>query len=88
VDGAAEAGGMASPTRQDISILVIINGWGEVKQMLNRIKELFKDEEGATMVEYALMVALIAVVLVTVVTEIGRRTNVAFTKVQSAMPAQ
>lgn len=31
--------------------------------MIERIKGLIKDEEGATMVEYALMVALIAVVV-------------------------
>ena len=31
--------------------------------MLQKMINFFKDEEGATMVEYALMVALIAVVL-------------------------
>ncbi len=39
--------------------------------MVDRIKGLFKDEEGATMVEYALMVALIAVVCIAVVTSLG-----------------
>lgn len=31
---------------------------------MDRIKKLLADEEGATMVEYALMVALIAVVVI------------------------
>jgi len=31
--------------------------------MINKMKSLFSDEEGATMVEYGLMVALIAVVV-------------------------
>jgi pilus assembly protein Flp/PilA len=30
--------------------------------MLNKMRSILKDEEGATMVEYALLVALIAVV--------------------------
>ena len=32
--------------------------------MLQKIKNFLKDEEGATMVEYALLVALIAVALI------------------------
>ncbi|HUV06061.1 MAG TPA: Flp family type IVb pilin [Armatimonadota bacterium] len=38
---------------------------------MERIKRLFKDEEGATMVEYALMLALIAVVCIALVTTLG-----------------
>jgi pilus assembly protein Flp/PilA len=39
--------------------------------MLSYIKRFVKEEEGATMVEYALMVALIAVVCITVVAALG-----------------
>jgi len=46
--------------------------------MIERIKGLFKDEEGATMVEYALMVALIAVVCIAVVTTLGSGANTKF----------
>lgn len=36
--------------------------------MLKRFMEIFKDEEGATMVEYGLLVALIAVFLIVAIT--------------------
>ncbi len=39
--------------------------------MLNLIKRFVKEEEGATMVEYALMIALIAVVCIIAVTALG-----------------
>ena len=38
----------------------------------------FKDEEGATMVEYALMLALIAIVCIVAVTAIGTNANSTF----------
>jgi pilus assembly protein Flp/PilA len=38
---------------------------------MERIKNFFKDESGATAVEYGLMVALIAVVIITAVTALG-----------------
>jgi len=39
--------------------------------MMDLIKRFVKDDEGATMVEYALMVALIAVVSIAVVAALG-----------------
>ena len=39
--------------------------------MIKMIRNFFKDEEGATMVEYALMLALIAIVCIIAVTAIG-----------------
>jgi pilus assembly protein Flp/PilA len=39
--------------------------------MMDLIKRFVKDEQGATMVEYALMVALIAVVSIAVVAALG-----------------
>ena len=49
--------------------------------MIERIKGLIKDEEGATMVEYALMVALIAVVVIAGATILGHAINNKFTGV-------
>lgn len=45
-----------------------------------------RDEKGATAVEYGLMVALIAAVIVVTVTTLGTKVNTAFTTVSNAMP--
>jgi pilus assembly protein Flp/PilA len=45
-----------------------------------------KDESGATAIEYGLIVALIAVVIVTAVTTLGGKLNGAFTTVGSSIP--
>jgi pilus assembly protein Flp/PilA len=42
-----------------------------MEKMKQKMMELWNDEEGATMVEYGLMVALIAVVVIAVVTTLG-----------------
>ena len=54
--------------------------------MLSKIKALIRDEEGATMVEYALMVALIAVICIAVVTTLGTKSQSTFGKAGTAMP--
>ena len=54
--------------------------------MIQKIKNFLKDEEGATMVEYAIMVALIAVVCIVAVQTIGTRSNNAFTSAGNSMP--
>ena len=46
--------------------------------MFQKLINFFKDEEGATMVEYALMLALIAIVCITAVTFIGNSANTTF----------
>jgi pilus assembly protein Flp/PilA len=43
----------------------------------------FKDEEGATAVEYAIMVALIAIVIIAMVVIVGKKANNAFSAVAS-----
>jgi pilus assembly protein Flp/PilA len=47
--------------------------------MLNTLKNFIRDDEGATMVEYGLMVALIAVVCIVAVTTIGTHLSTMFT---------
>ena len=42
-----------------------------MKCLFDRCKRLMRDEDGATMVEYGLMVALIAVVCIAAVTLVG-----------------
>lgn len=46
--------------------------------MLSMLKQLWKDEEGPTAVEYALMVALIAAVIVGAVRGLGNQTSTTF----------
>ena len=41
------------------------------REKLDRIKNFFKDESGASAVEYGLLVALIAVVIITAVSTLG-----------------
>jgi len=50
--------------------------------MLSFVKNFVREEEGATMVEYGLMVALIAVVCIATVTTIGTALNTMFGEVQ------
>ncbi len=53
--------------------------------MTNFLKSLIADEDGATMVEYALMVALIGAALVTVVTSLGTAISGKFTSVGTSI---
>ena len=46
--------------------------------MFQKMINFFKDEEGATMVEYALMLALIAIVCIVMVKAIGTSANATF----------
>ena len=55
--------------------------------MLEKIKTLWHDEEGATMVEYALMLALIAIVCILVITALGQKTGATFDEAQTQLPA-
>ena len=54
--------------------------------MLHDVKQFLSQDDGATAVEYGLMVAAIAAVIVTVVFTLGRKVNTAFTSVDNAMP--
>ena len=44
-----------------------------------------KDESGATAIEYGLIVALIAVVIITAVTTLGTNLNTAFTTINGKL---
>ncbi len=53
--------------------------------MVDFMSRLARDEDGATMVEYALMVALIGAALVTVVTTLSSSIGTSFTSVGTAV---
>jgi len=53
--------------------------------MFGLIRNLWSDESGATAVEYGIMVALIAAVIITAIVGIGVRLNTVFTDVNTAI---
>jgi pilus assembly protein Flp/PilA len=65
--------------------ILINNPNRQEEKMFNRIINFFKDEEGATAVEYGIMVAAIAAVIITIVIAVGNSTNNAFDKVNTSM---
>jgi pilus assembly protein Flp/PilA len=52
---------------------------------MDKLMNFLKDEEGATAVEYGLMVALIAIVIIIAVTFLGASLNNIFSEVGSAV---
>ncbi|CAN7679808.1 Flp family type IVb pilin [Trinickia sp. LjRoot230] len=50
-------------------------------KFIARVKHFSREEDGATMVEYGLMVALIAIVCITAVTAIGNNLNSVFSDI-------
>jgi pilus assembly protein Flp/PilA len=53
--------------------------------MLMRLRAFFKDEAGATSIEYALIAAGIAVVIITAVKGIGTKLNTTFSSISSQL---
>ncbi len=56
-----------------------------VLTLWTRLQNLQTDERGATAVEYGMIVALIAAVIVTVVAALGGKINTAFTTINNAI---
>jgi pilus assembly protein Flp/PilA len=52
---------------------------------MSTILHFFKDESGATAIEYGLIAALISVVIITVLTNIGTSLNAKFGEVATAL---
>ena len=52
---------------------------------MEKMIRFFKDEEGATAVEYGMFVALIAAVIVALVTTLGTRIQAAFQTIVTAL---
>jgi pilus assembly protein Flp/PilA len=52
-----------------------------MQKIIAQAKRLVRDEEGATMVEYGLMVALIAIVCIAAVTSIGTQLKTVFSDI-------
>lgn len=52
-----------------------------MQHLLTQAKHFLRDDDGATMVEYALMLALIAIVCIVAVTAIGNGANGIFNSI-------
>lgn len=50
--------------------------------LLNFAQRLWKDEDGATAIEYGLLAALVAVAIITIVGQLGGELNETFTAVE------
>lgn len=56
-----------------------------MKYAIRKIGAFYRDEEGATAVEYGMIVALIAAVIVAVVTTLGTKIQAAFQTISDAL---
>ncbi len=56
-----------------------------MRKIFKVMGQFFKEEDGATAVEYALMVALIAAVIIAAVTLLGQESASTFNKVKDSM---
>ena len=52
---------------------------------MRHLKAFFNDDAGATAIEYALIASLIAIALVTILTNLGTQLSAEFSEVSSAL---
>ena len=57
-----------------------------MKSLVNRVKAFWKDEEGATATEYAVMLALIIVIALGAISALGTKVSTTFADIESNMP--
>lgn len=53
--------------------------------LVQGLKRFHQDEEGVTAIEYGLIAALIAVVIIVAVTSVGQNLNAIFTRIAGAL---
>ena len=56
-----------------------------MKSIINGITSFVRDERGVTMVEYGLIAALIAIVCIVAITNVGTNLNIAFETICEAL---
>lgn len=56
-----------------------------MKAFLNTVRQFMRDEEGVTAIEYALIAALIAVVIIAAVTLVGNEVQNTFSTIATAL---
>ena len=55
-------------------------------QLINRIKNFVREDEGATATEYAVMLALIIVIALGAISALGTKVSGTFANIESQMP--
>jgi pilus assembly protein Flp/PilA len=55
------------------------------KRQMEKLMRFFKDEEGVTAIEYGLIAALIAIVIILALTAVGGELNVLFKKIEDTL---
>ena len=58
-----------------------------MKSLAMKVQRFLVSEDGPTAVEYAVMLALIVIVCLAAITEIGTRANTTFETVRDSLPA-
>lgn len=53
--------------------------------MMSLVKKFLREESGATMVEYAILVALISIAAIVIIAAVGTQVNDAFTSVRDCL---
>jgi pilus assembly protein Flp/PilA len=56
-----------------------------MKKLMNNMKSFMQDEDGVTAIEYGLIAALIAVVIITSVTNVGTQLGVVFSGIATKL---
>jgi pilus assembly protein Flp/PilA len=57
-----------------------------MKSLAKKVQRFLVSEDGPTAVEYAVMLALIVIVCLAAITQIGERANNTFTQVRDSLP--
>jgi pilus assembly protein Flp/PilA len=57
-----------------------------MKSLVKKVQRFLVSEDGPTAVEYAVMLALIVIVCLAAITEIGTRANTTFETVRDSLP--
>ncbi len=53
--------------------------------MSNLVRSFLRNESGATAIEYGLIAGLISVIIITVLTNVGTKLNVKFSRISNAL---
>jgi pilus assembly protein Flp/PilA len=65
--------------------MALITYEGTMNKLMQSVKAFIQDEEGVTAIEYGLIAALIAVVIIAAVTAVGKNLQVIFNGIAGAL---